>query len=429
MACFQVSYAGLVRLQQIPAMDGLRRIGIGTIQARLNCYVTPPGLYDFEEIAMKIAIIAEWLSTYAGSERVLEQIIACYPDADLFAVMDFVPTAERGFLAGKQPVVSFIQNLPFAKQHYRLYLSLMTFAIEQFDLSGYDLILSNSHAVAKGVMVGPDQLHISYINSPMRYAWDLQHQYLAESGLNQHWFGWIARYLLHRLRSWDVRTTLGVDIMLANSNFIRRRIRRVYGRDATVIYPPVDVEKFTLHPSKENFYLTASRMVPYKRVDLIVQAFAGMPDRHLVVIGEGPDFRKIRKLAGSNVEFLGYQPDAVLRDYMQRAKAFVFAAEEDFGIVPVEAQACGTPVIAYGKGGSLETVTGPDDPDRPPTGVFFREQRTESLIAAVRAFEADLSRFDPAAIRRHAENFSSNRFRTEFKRFVEQAITDWRNRL
>lgn len=376
---------------------------------------------------MRIAIVHEWLATYAGSERVLEQIIACYPQADVFAITDFLPEAERGFLAGKRPRVTFIQHLPFAKRHYRNYLGLMPFAIEQLDLSGYELILSNNHAVAKGVLVGPDQLHISYMNSPMRYAWDLHHQYLRESGLDQRWIGWVARYLFHRLRSWDVRTSLGVDALLANSEFIRRRIRRVYGRDSTVIYPPVDIETFTPRPEKEDFYLAASRMVPYKRMDLVVESFSRMPNRRLVVIGEGPDFKKVKKLAGPNVEFLGYQPTAVLRDHMQRAKAFVFAAEEDFGIMPVEAQACGTPVIAYGKGGSLETVVGLESREGPPTGVHFREQTVESLIEAVGAFETAPDAFDPAIIRRHAEKFSSTRFRAEYQVFVERTLEEWRN--
>lgn len=376
---------------------------------------------------MRIAIVHEWLATYAGSERVLEQMIACFPEADVFAIMDFLPESERGFLAGKRPKVSFIQHLPFAKRHYRSYLGLMPFAIEQFDLSGYDLILSNNHAVAKGVLVGPDQLHITYMNSPMRYAWDLHHQYLRESGLDRRWVGWLARYLLYRLRSWDVRTSLGVDALLANSEFVRRRIRRVYGREATVIYPPVDIETFTPRLEKEDFYLAASRMVSYKRMDLIVESFARMPNRRLVVIGEGPDFRKVEKLAGPNVELLGYQPTTVLRDHMQRAKAFVFAAEEDFGIMPVEAQACGTPVIAYGKGGSLETVIGLERREQPPTGVHFRAQTVESLIEAVEAFESAADAFDPVHLRQHAERFSTARFRAEYRAFVERMLEEWRN--
>lgn len=370
---------------------------------------------------MRVAIVTDWLTTYAGAERVIEQMIACYPQADVFAVVDFVPETQRGFLQGKRPNVSFIQKLPGARKRYRHYLPLMPLAIEQFDLSAYDLILSSSHAVAKGVIVGPDQLHISYVHSPIRYAWDLQHQYLKESGLDQRWVGWLARWFLHKIRLWDVRTQYGVDTFIANSGFIARRIHRVYGRAATVIYPPVDVNAFDLHENKADFYLTASRMVPYKRLDLIVDAFTAMPDKQLVVIGDGPDFDKIRARAGTNVRLLGYQSFAVLRDYMQRAKAFVFAAEEDFGITPVEAQACGTPVIAFGKGGALETVRGPTHGDQ-TTGLFFGEQSVAAVCQAVEAFEGSPT-IAPSACRNNAERFSIDVFREKFTELVE---AQWR---
>lgn len=374
---------------------------------------------------MKTAIIADWLVTYAGSERVLEQMIACYPDADVFAVIDVVPEASRGFLQGKRPQTTCIQRLPRVGRWYQRYLPLMPLAIEQLDLSGYDLILSSSHAVAKGVIVGPDQLHISYVHSPIRYAWDLQHQYLRESGLDRRMMGWLARWFLHKIRLWDVRTQYGVDAFIANSRFIARRIHRVYGRDATVMYPPVDVNAFALREEKEDFYLTASRMVPYKRMDLIVEAFAAMPDKRLVVIGDGPDAEKIRAKAAPNVTLMGYQSTEVLRDYMQRAKAFVFAAEEDFGIAPVEAQACGTPVIAFGKGGALETVRGLGVVSDVPTGVFFDAQTSAAIQTAVRQFEAQRDAFVPSQIRQHAERFCVARFRQEYVAFVEAAVSRW----
>ena len=375
---------------------------------------------------MKTAIIADWLVTYAGSERVLEQMIACYPDADVFAVVDFVPEASRGFLQGKRPQTTFIQKLPGAQRHYQRYLPLMPLAIEQLDLSGYELILSSSHAVAKGVIVGPDQLHISYVHSPIRYAWDMQHQYLRESGLDRSIKGWLARWFLHKIRNWDVRTQYGVDEFVANSRFISRRIRRVYGRGAAVIYPPVDVGAFPLREAKEEFYLTASRMVPYKRMDLIVEAFAAMPDKRLVVIGDGPEMNKIRAKAAPNVHLMGYQPNEVLRDHMQRAKAFVFAAEEDFGIAPVEAQACGTPVIAYGKGGALETVRGLGEVSEAPSGVFFAEQTSAAIQSAVKLFESHQKDFVPCLIRQHAEQFSITRFCQAYVDFVESSVSRWR---
>ena len=369
---------------------------------------------------MKVAIVCEWLVNYAGSEKVLEQMLNLFPEADLFAVVDFIPAGQRTFLKNKPVTTTFIQHLPGAKTKYRSYLPLMPLAIEQLDLSAYDLVISSSHCVAKGVLTGPDQVHISYVHSPIRYAWDLQHQYLRESGLNQGLKGWIAKIILHYMRLWDTRTSNGVDYFLANSRFIARRIWKCYRREAQVIYPPVAVEDFTLREEKEDFYLTASRMVPYKKMDLIVKAFTDMPEQKLVVIGDGPDFAKIKVLAGSNVTMLGYQPFEVLKDHMQRAKAFVFAAEEDFGITPVEAQACGTPVIAYGKGGALETVVGlgPDS----PTGVFFKEQTVDSVKLAVSTFEKNQGLFKPAVCRKQAEKFNTETFKQKFRSFVQDKL-------
>lgn len=376
---------------------------------------------------MNVAVIHEWLVDYSGSERVVEQILKIFPDADLFAQVEFLPSNLKFFIQNKSVKTSFIQKLPLAKKKYRSYLPLMPLAVEQFDLSGYDLVISSAHAVSKGVLTGPDQLHISYVHSPMRYAWDLQHQYLRESGLDKGLKGWLAKWLLHKMRLWDVRTAHGVDAFTANSRFIARRIRKVYGREATVIYPPVDISAFTLREDKEDFYLTASRMVPYKKIDLIVEAFSQMPEKELVVIGDGPDFQKVKAKAGGNVTLLGYQPFEELRDHMQRAKAFVFAAEEDFGIIPVEAQACGTPVIAYGKGGALETVRGPEHEN--PTGLFFPEQTVESLMDAVCRFERESERFKPADCRRNAVRFSPERFREEFSSFVEKEWELFQGRL
>lgn len=364
----------------------------------------------------RVAVIHDWLTVYAGAERVLEQMLNVLPQADLYSLVDFLPDDQRGFIQHKPVTTSFLQGLPRAKTHYRNYLLFMPLAIEQFDLSGYDLVVSSSHAVAKGVLTGPDQLHVCMCYSPIRYAWDLQHQYLEESGLTRGLKGALARTLLHRVRLWDARTPNGVDEFVAISRFIARRIYKVYRRGSTIIYPPVDTGSFELRADKDDFYLTASRMVPYKKIDLIVEAFANMPDKQLVVIGDGPDFEKIRAKAGPNVQLLGFQPFSVLKDHMQRAKAFVFAAEEDFGIVPLEAQACGTPVIAYGKGGSLETVRGPEHAQA--TGVHFQEQTVASLQGAVRRFEG--MHFDPGALRAHAETFSVPRFRGEFERFISE---------
>ncbi len=371
---------------------------------------------------LRIAIAHEWFVTYAGSERVVEQILNIFPHADLFAVVDFLDDSQRGFIQNKKVTTTFIQNLPFAKTKFRQYLPLMPLAIEQLDLSAYDLIISSSHAVAKGVLTAPHQLHISYVHSPIRYAWDLQHQYLKESNLERGIKSWIARWILHQIRIWDTRTANGVDLFIANSKFIARRIQKVYRRSAEVIYPPVDLQNYTLCEQKQDFYLTASRLVPYKRIDLIVEAFSQMRDRKLVVIGDGEQMAKIRAKASSNIKFLGHLEPDLLRGYMQNAKAFVFASEEDFGITPVEAQACGTPVIAYGRGGVCESVRGLDC-DR-PTGVFFAEQTAVSICEAVIEFEENCDRILPMACRENAMRFSTERFQTEFLEFVEQAWCD-----
>jgi glycosyltransferase involved in cell wall biosynthesis len=367
---------------------------------------------------MKIALVCDWLVTYAGSERFLGEMIHCFPTADIFAVVDFLPAAERHFLQNKPVKTTFIQKLPFAKKHYRNYLPLMPLAIEQLDVSAYDLIISSSHAVAKGVITGPDQVHISYVHSPMRYAWDLQHQYLRESGLDKGLKSLIVKYLLHKLRLWDMRTANGVDHFIANSKFIARRIWKTYRREASVIYPPLNHDIFTPHAEKENFYLAASRLVPYKKMDLIVESFAQMPDKKLVVIGDGPDFAKVKSKVKSNIEMLGFQPDVKLVSYMQRAKALIFAAEEDFGLVPLEAQACGTPVIAFGKGGALETVRGLDQSE--PTGIFFKEQTIESICTAVRDFETECSNFTLENCVKNAAKFSPVQFREKFKQYVKE---------
>lgn len=360
---------------------------------------------------MKVAIVHDWLVTYAGSERVLEQMLSCYPEADLYAVCDFVGDADRGFLQGHRVQTTSIQRLPLAWRFYRMYLPLMPRAVERLDLSAYDLIVSSCHAVSKGVRTRPDQLHICMCYTPARYLWDMEDEYLRSAGLTQGLAARVVRRVIARLRSWDLQASAGVDRFVAISAFIAGRIKQCYQRDSVVIYPPVDTGFYRPGAIKEDFYLTASRLVPYKKIGLIVQAFAAMPDRRLVVIGNGPDMKTISRAATPNVTVLGYQASGVLKDHMQRARAFVFAAEEDFGIVPVEAQACGTPVIAFGKGGITETVRDGS------TGIFFGEQTVESIIDAVRRFE-ELT-FDPQACRANAMRFAPERFRQEFSTFVE----------
>ncbi|HTW94782.1 MAG TPA: glycosyltransferase family 4 protein, partial [Tepidisphaeraceae bacterium] len=356
----------------------------------------------------------DFLYTYAGAERVLEQMVALFPQADLYSLFDFLPDSERGFIAHKRANTSFIQKLPWARKNHRPYLPLMPIAIEQFDLSGYDIVLSSSYLVAKGVIIRPDQFHICYCHTPARFAWDLQYQYLNQKGLVRGFKSMIARIILHYLRNWDVRSSNSVDVFLSNSDFVGRRIHKIYRRTAQTIHPPVDTDSFALMTEKEDYYLTTSRMVQYKRIDLIVQAFNQMPNRRLIVIGEGPELEKIRALAGKNVRILGFQSAERLRHYMQRARAFVFAAEEDFGIAPVEAQCCGTPVIAFGHGGVVESIV----PGQ--TGLLFTEQSADAIKQAVEKFEE--MEWDPTLIRKSAERFSVHQFRLELMKVIK---TEW----
>lgn len=377
---------------------------------------------------MKIAIIHDWLVTYAGAERVLEQMLKVYPEADLFSMVDFLNEDNRSFILDKPVKTSFIQKLPFANKKYRSYLPLMPVAVEQFDLSAYDLVISSSASVAKGVITGPYQLHICMCYSPIRYAWDLQHQYLKESGLNKGLKGMIAKWFLHKIRIWDLRTANGVDEFIAISAFIAKRIMKVYRRESEVVYPPVYIDDFSPLlelEEKEDFYITASRLVPYKKIDLIVETFSNkLPDKKLVVIGNGPDLDKIKRKAGKNVEILGYQSFKVLREHLQKGKAFVFAAEEDFGIAPLEAQACGTPVIAYGKGGALETIRGLGI-DNNPTGVFFQQQTQESLFSAIEQFEREGMNISSQDCIDNVMAFSDKQFRASFKKFVSIKYKAW----
>jgi glycosyltransferase involved in cell wall biosynthesis len=372
----------------------------------------------------KVAIIHDWLPLIAGAERVLEQLVAIFPDADIYTLFDFLTDDQKKIFGNCKITSSYLNKLPKVQKYYRKLLPLCPQAIEDFDLSGYDLIISSSHAVAKGVITGADQVHISYVHSPARYAWDLMHQYLKQSNLEKGLKGYLAKYLLSKFRIWDYRTANGVDQFIANSNYIARRVRKTYRREAEVIYPPVNVEQFSLVEKKEDFYLTASRMVPYKRLDLIAEAFAKMPDKKLVIIGDGPEMHKVKAAAlhTNNIQILGYQETTVLRDHMQRAKAFVFAAEEDFGIIAVEAQACGTPVIAYGVGGALETVIDYDTNPEKATGVHFKEQTAPAIIAAVTRFEQVQDNILPAQCHNHAENFSIAKFKEKIIAITEATL-------
>jgi len=371
---------------------------------------------------MSVAIVHDWLDTWRGGENVLAEIVRLFPGADLFALVDFLPESQRARLQGKRARTSFLQRLPGARRHFRALLPLFPRAIESLDVRGYDLVISSSHAVAKGVRTAGGQVHVCYCHTPMRYAWDLREQYLGPLGLASGLRGALAHRMLDNLRDWDRRTSARVTHFVANSRFVRDRIARCYGRDAAVIYPPVDVGFFTPadnapEPAARDYYVTASRWVPYKRVDLVVAAFRELPERRLIVAGEGPEATRVRAAGGPNVQMVGEVPRERLRELLRGARAFVFAAEEDFGILPVEAQACGTPVIALGRGGSLETVRaiGTDA----PTGMFFATQSAAAIGEAVRSFDAALPAIRASDCRANATRFRAERFREEFAAFVD----------
>jgi glycosyltransferase involved in cell wall biosynthesis len=362
----------------------------------------------------RIAIVHEWLTTLGGSELVLKEMLAVYPQADLFALVDVMAPRDREALGltGRTVRTTWMQRVPWIGQRYRQLLPLMPLAVRGHDLRAYDLVISNTHAVSHRVGVPLRAKHLVHCCSPMRYAWDLREQYLEESGLHRGLTGLAARTMLEWIRRGDYRAAQRPHAYAGISGYIAERIKRCYGRTSTVIYPPVDVEYFTPGGAREDLYLAASRMVPYKKLPMIAEAFARhLPDRELVIIGDGPDMARVRAAAGPNVRVLGVQPRAVLRDYLRRARAFVFAADEDFGILPVEAQACGTPVIAYGVGGVRETVVEGE------TGIFFGEQTPDALADGVRRFET--VSLDADACRANAELFSTARFRAEFRAWVE----------
>ncbi|MGC2779123.1 MAG: glycosyltransferase [Bradyrhizobium sp.] len=372
---------------------------------------------------MRVAIVHDWLYVVGGAEKVLQEILRCYPGADVFTLFDLLRPEDRAKLGFETSNTSFLQNMPLLRKYHRSYLPLMPLAIEQFDLSNYDLVISSSCAVAKGVLTGPEQLHIAYVHSPMRYAWDLQHQYLKESGYATGVKGLVARTLLHKMRIWDARTAHGPDAIFTNSQFVARRIKKIYGRDAKVIYPPVTIAQRDAILPVGNHFLAASRLVPYKRIEPIVRAFNTMPDLELVVAGDGPEAARLKAIAGPNIKFAGFVPDRQLRDLMTTARAFVFAAEEDFGIIPVEAQSEGAPVLALGRGGARESIltTGPR-----PTGMFFDKPAPEAIAACVRAFvakEKSISRLD---CRQRAGFFSAERFRSQFAAAVNEELEHFR---
>jgi len=363
---------------------------------------------------LKVAIVHDWLVVNGGAEKVLKEILKLYPEANIFTLVDFLTPKDRvDILNGKETTTSFIQKLPFAKRAFRNYLPLFPKAIESLDLKEYDLIISSSWAVAKGIKRDKNQTHICYCHTPIRYAWDLYSEYTQNLKQPKKF---LVKKSLEYIKRWDIESLDRVDYFIANSNFVKKRIKNIYKKEATVINPPVDIEKFRLYTKKENFYLTASRLVPYKKTKLIVEAFNKMPNKKLIVIGQGEELKEIKNIANSNIKILGYVDDATLVWYMQRAKAFVYGALEDFGIVPIEAMACGTPLIAFGEGGVEDSIV------ENLNGIIFKRQRVEDIIDAIYRFEK--LNFNAIQVSKSVEKFSTQRFHKELKNFIERSIIE-----
>ena len=370
---------------------------------------------------MKVALIHDWLTGMRGGEKVLEVFCELYPNADLYTLLH-VPGSCSPRIEGMRIRTSFIQKLPDVARNYRRYLPLFPHAIESFDLSSYDVVISSSHCVAKGVITPPSATHVSYIHTPMRYMWDQFGEYFG-AGKAGPVTRLAAQVAGPFLRAWDEASSMRVDRYLANSNQVAERIRKRYRRDAVVIYPPVDLAKFKLVPREQrgDFYLMVGAFAPYKRVDLAIEAFRQL-GRPLKIVGAGQVGPDIARIAKGNVELLGPRSDDEIAHLYARCRAFVFPGEEDFGITPLEAQASGRPVIAFGKGGALETVVGLGPSDARPTGVFFPTQSVESVIEAVKRLEANEHRFDPHVARANAETFDRPHFKRRLEGFLRSAI-------
>jgi glycosyltransferase involved in cell wall biosynthesis len=373
---------------------------------------------------MRVAIVHDWLVTYAGAERVLEQMLAVFPDAQLFTLLHRIPPSQQGFLEGRSVQTSFLQHIPFIQRTYRAFLPLMPAAIERFDFSGFDLVLSSSAAIARGVLTAPDQLHVCYLQARnLKYAYEDRSSYAAGPLMRL-----VQDLFLTRIRMWDSIAAKRPDHTIANSRYVSAWHQHRHGVSSHVIYPPVDTGLFArfYNEGKDDYYVTVGRLEPYKRIDLVVQAFSESGAR-LIVVGEGTQLAALRRLAKPNIEFAGYCKPERVAELVSRARAFVFASREDFGIAPIEAQACGTPVIAFARGGALETILGLDHPQ--PTGVFFEEQTPASIRLAVGVFEREESRLTPSGCRDNALRFGVERFRREFQDFIRKTYQRFRQEL
>ncbi len=364
----------------------------------------------------RTALVHYWLTGMRGGEKVVESICNLFPDIDIFTLV-YNRDKVSELINRHKIFTSFIQKMPFSKKKYQTYLPFMPVAIEQFNLSDYDIVISSESGIAKGVLTNPETCHFCYCHTPMRYLWNMYFDYLRNERV-----GFLKRKIIERffnyLRVWDLATASRVDYFISNSNNVKKRILKYYRRDSTVIYPPVDVENMVFKPKKEDYYLIVSQLVSYKRIDIAVRAFNELK-KELIIIGEGSEYKRLKKTANSNIKFMGWQPQDDLKQYYAGAKAFIFPGEEDFGITPVEAQASGTPVIGFGRGGLMETVI------EGKTGLFFHRQDWRDLMSAVENFESKPDMFDPYSVRGNSLGFSRERFERDLKKFMEEKYGEY----
>ena len=379
-----------------------------------------------------IAIIQDWFSEEfkGGSEKVFNEIEKIIIENNsYYEIFSLVNHLDKNQNLNSQKCIntSFIQNLPFSKKHFHKYLPLFPLAIEQFDLRKYDLIISSSHSVAKGVITAPDQLHISYIHSPMRYAWDQMQIYLNSSPYKKFRINWLLRIILQDLRKWDYLSSVRIDKLVSNSNFTAKRIKKYWGRNSSVIHPPVDVDKFSPKESRSDFYLSVSRLVPNKRIDLLIKAFNQL-DLPLIIVGNGPEKKKLMKIANNNIIFLNYQTDFEIKKLMESCRAFVYAGIEDFGIAPVEAMAAGAPIVAFKKAGILDTVKCINSKNKISTGLLFNEQSHQTLRDCIQYFEEKKLwlEFSNEDINLWAQNFSIKNFKNKFSNFIDKSLSEFK---
>ncbi len=380
-----------------------------------------------------IAIIHDWFvkKSFGGSEKVTfilnDLLNERYSTPDIFSITSNIKSLKRNCYQESKINTSFIQSLPFGKTNVQSYLPILPYAIEQFDLRKYDLIISSSHAIAKGVLTSPDQLHISYVHTPMRYAWDQMNIYLKKSKLSKFGFEIPIRFMLYKLREWDFYSSQRLDYIIANSNFTSKRIKKYWGLESDVLNPPVDIKRFKYNTPREDYYISLNRLVPNKRIDLLIKAFNKL-NLPLIIIGDGPERFKLEKISNPNIKFLSKISDKEVENYMSKCRAFVYAGIEDFGIAPVEAMASGAPVIAYGKGGILDTVNclNQKEKQKVSNGLLFKKQTSEDIIDTINWFEDKKvwKKFNPEILNEYSQNFSIENFKSKFDLIINKA---WEN--